>query len=336
MALDVAAAMRLAAEASENARGSSTPNPPVGAVILNAVGDVVGVGHTSPAGGPHAEVNALRAAGEFARGGTAVVTLEPCNHTGRTGPCTRALIEAGVASVVFALADPNPVASGGAETLTAAGVHVTDGLDADAVAAGPLRAWLHRQRSGRPHVTWKYASSLDGRIAAADGTSRWITGPEARAHVHSERAKVDAVIVGTGTVLADDPWLTARLPDGSLAPRQPVRVVVGEREIPPAARILDGSAETRLVRSHDPHAVLAALSDLGDVVLEGGPTVVGAFLSADLVDRVTAYIAPVILGSGPAVSAEAGVGTIADALRFRRESVRTFGPDTLISLTPDR
>ncbi|MGU3433238.1 bifunctional diaminohydroxyphosphoribosylaminopyrimidine deaminase/5-amino-6-(5-phosphoribosylamino)uracil reductase RibD [Actinomycetes bacterium M1A6_2h] len=336
MALDVAAAMRLAVEASENARGGSTPNPPVGAVILNAVGDVVGVGHTSPVGGPHAEVHALREAGEFARGGTAVVTLEPCNHTGRTGPCTRALIDAGVSSVVFAVADPNPVASGGAQTLESAGVAVTAGLDTDAVAAGPLRAWLHRQRTGRPHVTWKYASSLDGRIAAADGTSQWITGPQARAHVHAERAKIDAVIVGTGTVLADDPWLTARLPDGSLAPRQPVRVVVGAREIPSTARILDGSAETRVVRSRDPFAVLDALSDLGDVVLEGGPTVVGAFLAADLVDRVTAYIAPVILGSGPAVSAEAGVGTIADALRFRRESVRTFGPDTLISLTPDR
>jgi diaminohydroxyphosphoribosylaminopyrimidine deaminase/5-amino-6-(5-phosphoribosylamino)uracil reductase len=336
MALDVAAAMRLAVEASENARGSSTPNPPVGAVILNAVGDVVGVGHTSPAGGPHAEVNALRAAGDFARGGTAVVTLEPCNHTGRTGPCTRALIEAGVSSVVFAVTDPNPVASGGAQALESAGITVTAGVDTDLVSAGPLRAWLHRQRAGRPHVTWKYAASLDGRIAAADGTSRWITGPEARAHVHAERAKIDAVIVGTGTVFADDPWLTARLPDGSLAPRQPVRVVVGHRAIAPTARILDGSAETRMVRSHDPHAVLDALSDLGDVVLEGGPTVVGSFLAAGLVDRVTAYIAPVILGAGPVVSAEAGVGTIADALRFRRESVRTFGPDTLISLTPDR
>ncbi|MCX5045207.1 bifunctional diaminohydroxyphosphoribosylaminopyrimidine deaminase/5-amino-6-(5-phosphoribosylamino)uracil reductase RibD [Aldersonia sp. NBC_00410] len=326
--------MRSAIEASESVRGTTSPNPPVGAVILDADGNTAGVGATLPPGGAHAEVSALAAAGERARGGTAVVTLEPCNHTGRTPPCAEALIDAGVAAVYFALADPNPLARGGAETLEAAGIAVQRGLLADEVAAGPLRAWLHRQRHGRPHVTWKFAASLDGRSAAADGTSRWITGPLARARVHAERAKLDAIIVGTGTVRYDDPWLTARLPDGSLAPNQPVRVIVGIGEIPATARVLDDAAPTLRLRTRDPGEVLDALSDYPDVLLEGGPTLAGAFLAARRVDRIQAYIAPVLLGQGAAALRDAGVGNIEQALRFERESVETVGPDILLGLVP--
>ncbi|MEE2035378.1 bifunctional diaminohydroxyphosphoribosylaminopyrimidine deaminase/5-amino-6-(5-phosphoribosylamino)uracil reductase RibD, partial [Rhodococcus chondri] len=215
---ELAEALQFALDASEAVRGTTSPNPPVGAVILDTSGRIAGVGATAPPGGPHAEVRALAAAGERARGGTAVVTLEPCNHTGRTGPCTRALIDAGIATVYYAVPDPNPVAGGGSEALRAAGLTVHAGLGAEAVSHGPLRAWLHRQRTGRPHVTWKYAAGLDGRSAAVDGTSQWISGPESRARVHDHRSRLDAIIVGTGTVLADDPWLTARLPDGDLAP----------------------------------------------------------------------------------------------------------------------
>ena len=181
--------MRQAITESAAAQGVSTPNPPVGAVIVDRAGTIVGVGHTAPPGGPHAEIAALTQAGAAARGATAVVTLEPCNHTGRTGPCSQALIAAGVAHVCFGVADPNPTAAGGADTLRAAGVSVDAGVLADEVAAGPLQPWLHRQTTGRPFVTVKLATSIDGRVAASDGTSQWITGAAARAHAHERRSR---------------------------------------------------------------------------------------------------------------------------------------------------
>ncbi len=327
-------AMRTAIAASEAARGRTSPNPPVGAVILSADGVVVGVGSTRPPGGAHAEIVALRRAGQRARGGTAVVTLEPCNHTGRTGPCSRALIDAGVSRVVYAVADPNPLAEGGARTLADAGVIVDAGTGADDVERGPLRAWLHKQRTGRPHITYKYAASLDGRSAAEDGTSQWITGPAAREHVHAQRAKLDAIVVGTGTVLSDDPLLTARFADGTDAPHQPVRVVVGLRDVPVDARVRGTAAPTRFVHTHDPHVVLDALAEHTDVLVEGGPTLAGAFLAAGLVDRIVAYIAPIVLGSGTAAVQNAGVGTIGDARRFVIESVESIGDDIVVSAVP--
>lgn len=334
-AVSITDAINLAIETSESARGISAPNPAVGAVILDARGTVVGVGSTRPPGGPHAEIVALAEAGDRARGGTAVVTLEPCNHTGRTGPCSQALIEAGVATVAYAVADPNPLASGGADTLRGAGIRVEQGIGEHEVRQGPLRAWLHKQRTGRPHVTWKYAATLDGRSAAADGTSQWITGPEARAHVHAERAKLDAIVVGTGTVLTDNPRLTARRPDGSLALHQPVRVVVGSRQIPANAAIRGSEASTVFLDTHDPVAVIEALGQHTDVQIEGGPTLAGAFLAAGLVDRVVAYLAPAVLGSGPAAVENVGIGTIADAIRFRTETVTMIGNDILIGVVPE-
>lgn len=328
--MNLEAALVLATATSEAVRGTTSPNPPVGCVVLDANGELVGTGATAPPGGPHAEVVALREAGERARGGTAVTTLEPCNHVGRTGPCSVALVQAGIVHVHYAAADPNPQAAGGAEHLRAAGVRTsTTGVD-----PVPLRAWLHRQRTGRPHVTWKVAASLDGRTAAADGTSRWITGPAARAEVHAERARIDAIVVGTGTALADDPALTARRPDGTLAAHQPLRVVVGHRRLPPGAKLLDETAPTLVLDTHDPHTVLAALTDHPDVLLEGGATLAGAFAAAGLLDRVVAYVAPLLLGAGPAALEDAGVGTIADALRFEVESVDRVGTDVRIVLGP--
>jgi len=327
------AAMALACAAAEGVRGTTNPNPPVGCVVLDVVGEVAGVGATAPPGGPHAEVLALRAAGQRARGGTAVVTLEPCNHHGRTPPCTEALLAAGISAVHYAVADPSPEAAGGAEYLCQHGVAIVAG-PAEPAERGALRAWLHRQRTGRPHLTYKYAATLDGRVAAADGSSRWISGAEARAQVHAERTKLDAIVVGTGTVLADDPWLTARLPDGSLAAHQPLRVVVGHRDIPAPARVLDNAAPTLLVRTGDPQEALAALGDCTDVLLEGGPRLAGAFARSGLIDRVLAYLAPALLGAGAASLGDAGVVTIADALRFDLEDVRLLGPDIRISATP--
>jgi diaminohydroxyphosphoribosylaminopyrimidine deaminase/5-amino-6-(5-phosphoribosylamino)uracil reductase len=327
-------AMRLAIEQAEAVKGTTYPNPPVGAVILDAAGRVVGVGGTQPPGGAHAEVMALQQAGRSAAGGTVVVTLEPCNHQGRTGPCVDALLQAGVAGVVYAVSDPNPVASGGAARLAAAGVQVQSGLMAEEVAGAPLREWLHRQRTGRPHVTWKFAASVDGRSAAADGSSQWITGEDARADVHRHRGAADAIVVGTGTVLADDPTLTARLADGSLAPRQPLRVVVGEREISSESRVLNDDSRTMVIRTRDPHEVLRALSDRTDVILEGGPTLAGAFIRAGLVDRILAYLAPTLLGGPIAAIDDVGVANIGQAQRWRFDGIATIGADVRLSLVP--
>ncbi len=327
-------AIRLAIEHAEAVKGASYPNPPVGAVILDAAGEVVGAGGTEPAGGPHAEVVALRRAGELARGGTAVVTLEPCNHHGKTPPCVDVLVAAGVSRVVYAVADPNPVAAGGAARLAAAGIEVVSGTSADTVERGTLREWLHKQRTGLPHVTWKFAASVDGRSAAADGTSQWITSEAARADLHRRRAAADAIIVGTGTVFSDDPALTARLPDGSLADRQPLRVVVGEREISSEAKVLNDDSRTMLIRTHDPNEVIKALADRADVLLEGGPTLAGAFLRADVIDRILAYVAPILVGGPITVLDDVGVSTIGKALRWKFDGVEQIGPDLLLSLVP--
>ncbi|CAL9399771.1 Riboflavin biosynthesis protein RibD [Actinosynnema sp. ALI-1.44] len=324
-----AEAMALAVAASARVHGTTSPNPPVGAVVLNAAGELVGVGATQPPGGPHAEVVALAEAGERARGGTAVVTLEPCAHLGRTPPCTDALVNAGVAKVVYANADPNPKAAGGADVLRAAGVaveHLPTHVE-------PLRAWLHYARTGRPHVTWKYAATLDGRTAAADGTSQWISSEQSRAEVHALRTTIDAIMVGTGTVRADDPRLTAR---GTGVTRQPLRVVVGTSDLPPHARVLDEQAETLHLRTHDPDVVLGELAkrNVVDVLLEGGPTLAGAFARAGRIDRVLAYVAPKLLGDGPAALRDAGVSTVTDAVGLVVEQVSMCGPDVRISAVP--
>jgi diaminohydroxyphosphoribosylaminopyrimidine deaminase / 5-amino-6-(5-phosphoribosylamino)uracil reductase len=330
------AAMHRALALAETVRGRTSPNPAVGAVILDADGTLVGEGATAPPGGPHAEIAALRAAGEGARGGTAVVTLEPCAHTGRTGPCAEALAAAGVARVVYAVDDPNPVAAGGAQVLTDAGVEVVVGVESHAAASGALRPWLHAVRTGRPFVTWKFAATLDGRVAAADWTSRWISSPASRADVHALRATVDAIVVGSGTVLADDPHLTVR--DGeATAVTQPLRVVLDRRHrVPADARVLDAAAETVVLDTAVPRFGLKALYDRGvrHVLLEGGPTLAGAFVEAHCVDEVVAYLAPMLLGAGPAALGDAGIGTLAEAALLDVESVSRLGEDVKIVARP--
>jgi diaminohydroxyphosphoribosylaminopyrimidine deaminase/5-amino-6-(5-phosphoribosylamino)uracil reductase len=330
----IEAAMRLAIEQSYQVKGTTYPNPPVGAVILDPAGRVVGVGGTAPAGGDHAEVVALRRAGALAAGGIAVVTLEPCNHYGKTPPCVNALIDARVATVVYAVTDPNGIAGGGAGRLSAGGVQVRSGMLAAQVAGGPLREWLHKQRTGLPHLTWKYASSVDGRSAASDGSSRWISSEASRADLHRRRAMADAIVVGTGTVLADDPALTARLADGSLAEKQPLRVVVGMREIPSEAKVLNDDSRTMVIRTHDPAEVLKALSDRTDVLLEGGPTLAGAFLRAGAINRILAYVAPILVGGPITAVDDVGVSSISKALRWQFDGIERAGPDLVISLVP--
>ncbi|QNE78497.1 bifunctional diaminohydroxyphosphoribosylaminopyrimidine deaminase/5-amino-6-(5-phosphoribosylamino)uracil reductase RibD [Streptomyces finlayi] len=351
-------AMRRAITLAARGLGSTSPNPVVGCVILDAAGAPAGEGFHRRAGGPHAEVHALREAGGRARGGTAYVTLEPCNHTGRTGPCAQALTEAGVSRVVYAVGDPNPQATGGADTLRAAGIETTQGLLADEAEAGNA-AWLTSVRLGRPYVLWKYAATLDGRIAAADATSRWITSPEARADVHRLRAEADAVIVGSGTARTDDPQLGVRGIEGA---RQPLRVVVdtAATAVRPGARVLDGTAPTLIAVAEDagtahlpsetvlrlPRAANGPGLDIGalldalyargirSVLLEGGPVLAGAFVAAGSVDKVVGYLAPVLLGAGPAALADAGISTISRALRLEVTETERIGPDLRITAVP--
>lgn len=356
------AAMRRAVALAAGAVGRTNPNPAVGAVVLDAAGIFIGEGATQPVGGPHAEIEALRAAGSRARGATLVATLEPCRHAGRTPACTDAIVAAGVRRVVYAVADPHDVAAGGAEALRSAGVDVEAGVLAEE-AAVDLGPWLVAVRRRRPHLTWKYAATLDGRTAAADGTSRWITGADARTDVHRLRARSDAVLVGIGTVLADDTALTVR---DWPTQRQPLRVVVdGKARTPLSARILDDAAPTvvavgtdadseRVSRLRaagtevlelprhdgrlDLHALLAELYEREalQLLLEGGATLAGSFVRQRLVDKVVGYHAPALLGAGPPVLADAGVTTLAAALRLHLHDVRQLGDDVRVEATVDR
>jgi diaminohydroxyphosphoribosylaminopyrimidine deaminase/5-amino-6-(5-phosphoribosylamino)uracil reductase len=316
-------------------------NPRVGCIVLDADGTVLAEGWHRGAGTAHAEVDALgKLAPGQAAGATAIVTLEPCNHTGRTGPCSEALIEAGISRVVYAVADPGARSSGGAERLRAAGIEVVGVDRIDPALADEAEAfladWLFPIRHGRPRVTVKWASTLDGRAAAADGSSQWITGPAARADVHRRRSEADAIAVGTGTVLADDPALTARGADGELLEHQPVPVVFGRRELPGAARVMSHPLTPILLDGSDLPAQLGALAERGfrSLFVEGGPTLASAFLAAGLADEVLVYLAPALLGGPRLAVGDLGVPSIADALRFDFAAVERLGDDLLVVANP--
>jgi diaminohydroxyphosphoribosylaminopyrimidine deaminase/5-amino-6-(5-phosphoribosylamino)uracil reductase len=340
---EYAAAMRRALELA--AQGPVTGgNPQVGCVLLNAAGEIVAEGWHHGAGTPHAEVDALSKLPTTPGGRpdaadlTAVVTLEPCNHTGRTGPCSVALLNAGVARVVYALSDPGAASGGGAEHLRAGGVEVVGGVLADE-AETFLHRWLTAVRRGRPWVMVKWASTLDGRAAASDGTSQWITGTASRQRVHEERAASDAILVGTGTALADDPSLTARGDGGELMPHQPIPVVVGEREVPADAQLRQhpaGLIETRSGHGRDLAAVLADLNSRGlrRVYVEGGPTLASAIVAAGYADEFSIYLAPVLLGGNRLALGDIGIPTIGQALRLRLTAIEQLGDDLHIRATP--
>jgi diaminohydroxyphosphoribosylaminopyrimidine deaminase/5-amino-6-(5-phosphoribosylamino)uracil reductase len=350
--------MRVALDLARRGWGHVSPNPMVGSLVI-AAGEVVGRGwYEGPSGSPHAEVRSLREAGDRARGATVICTLEPCNHHGATPPCTEALIDAGVARVVVAATDPNPLVDGtGLARLRAAGLEVRDGVCAD--EARRLNAAFERHvTTGVPFVIWKVATSLDGKTAARDGSSRWITSEAARLDAHRLRAWADAIVVGAGTVIADDPALTARHPELPEA-RPPLRVVVdGAGRVPPAAEVFDGSVPTlvattvtgerALARSlpaeievavcapdaTDGVAPAALLDELGKrdvqgVVLEGGATLAWSFLRDGAVDRVVQYVAPRLIGGAEAPGAVMGEGfaplAAAQDLTFVR--VDRVGPD---------
>jgi diaminohydroxyphosphoribosylaminopyrimidine deaminase/5-amino-6-(5-phosphoribosylamino)uracil reductase len=307
------------------------PNPRVGAVITDLDGAVIAEGFHRGAGTPHAEASALDYAlsiGADLKDAIAYVTLEPCNHTGRTGPCAVALADAGIGKVVYAVADPNPQAGGGAQTLQARGVETVHSHHPAAESLN--RKWFTAMRNGRPYVIAKWAQTLDARISAADGTSFWITGEASRDHAHAVRASVDAILVGTGTVLVDDPELSAR-PGGVLEPHQPLRVIMGKRSTAGARVWRDENALH--VATHDPAVALEALwqREVRTVIVEGGSAVLTAFLAAGLVDEINVYIAPMLLGSGTPSVGELGIGTMADALRGQDVELKTLGVDCLVT-----
>ena len=313
-------------------------NPQVGAVLIDDNFEILAEGWHLGAGTEHAEVAALKALaakGISPVGLTAIVTLEPCNHTGRTGPCAQALIEAGVAKVVYAVADPGDASAKGAETLKAAGIEVIAGVLADE-AEEQGRVWLTANRLGRPFVTLKWASSLDGRSAAEDGTSKWISGPASRADTHLRRSQVDAILVGTRTVLADDPELTARKTTGELYDHQPLRVILGETKIEGTSRIFNGDAETVHFETRSIHGALAELWARGvrHVWVEGGPKVASKFVKLGLVDEVLVYQAPMLIGGDRTSLRNIGVETMSEAIHLAFKEVRMMGKDIFIRAVP--
>jgi diaminohydroxyphosphoribosylaminopyrimidine deaminase/5-amino-6-(5-phosphoribosylamino)uracil reductase len=329
------AAMRTAIELAHNGPATGV-NPRVGCVILDDDGAVIAEGWHRGVGTPHAEVDALGKLPEGgARGATAVVTLEPCNHTGHTGPCSEALIAAGIGRVVYAVSDPGHASGGGAARLREAGVDVISGVLAEEVESF-LDDWLTAARLGRPHITLKWASSLDGRIAALDGTSKWITGAAARQRVHEQREASDAIVVGTGTVLADDPSLTARGDAGELLARQPAPVIVGTRAIPKDAAVFRHPHPVIFEGTHDVAEVVRDLRARGfrRVYVEGGPTLASAFAAAGLVDEYAIYLAPTLLGGNRLALGDIGVRTIGEQRRLHIRSVEQLGTDLFIQAVP--
>ncbi len=349
--------MRRAIELARGGWGQTAPNPMVGAVIVRD-GEVVGEGYHTRYGEPHAEAAALRAAGERARGSTVYVSLEPCAHTGKTPPCADALVAAGVARVVIAARDPNPVAGGGVERLRTAGVDVLQGVEAEA-ARELNAAFFHAHESPREHrrpwVTLKLALSIDSAIADAEGGSRWITGPDARSAAHELRAGNDAVAVGIGTVLADDPLLTVR---DAPAPRvPPLRVVFDSRaRTPLSSRLVESAREVPtllVVRGPEPESARAleragvelldagsleealeelARRDVRSLLVEGGARLAGELLEHALVDRLIIFRGAVLLGGGArGAFAHAPSTSIAGAPRFRVLERRALGDDTMIT-----
>lgn len=335
--------MRAALDAArEGVRGA---NPLVGAVLADQRGRVLHTAAHRGAGTAHAEaavIAAARAAGTDLRHCVLYTSLEPCAHTGRTGPCAEAVLAAGIPEVVFADAETTPQAAGGAELLRRHGVRVTGG-----VLAGEARElnarWWRAQEEHRPFVTGKIAASLDGKVAAEDGTSQWITGPAARAHGHGLRARADAILCGTGTALADDPLLTARTPEGEPLPpeAQPRRAVMGLRSLTENARLHEGPGHLRLA-TRDPHEALTRLraEGAGHVLIEGGPGLISAFLREDLVDELWWYTAPLLLGAGPPAVPDLGIPTLTRAQAWALDPIETqagilpVGGDLALHLRP--
>ena len=329
-------------------KGVRGANPLVGAVIVDAIGQLLSTGWHRGDGSPHAEADALakaREAGINVRGARMYVTLEPCNHTGRTGPCSVAIAKAGIAEVIYAYADTTEGAAGGATYLRSQGITVRGGVLENEAYALNAR-WFAAATGKRPFVTAKIASSLDGYIAATDGTSQWITGEEARTDGHTLRARADAIMVGTGTVQADNPQLTARTGTGQPTEHQPLRVVVGESALLEGSHLAHSVAEGSALhyRTRDLATVLTDLHARGvcHLMVEGGPTLISALIRTNLVDELYWYRAPLLLGAGKPALGDLGITSLDQAGRWQLDpagqtpALDVLGADTLTRLIPSR
>ena len=304
--------------------GRTAPNPNVAAAIYSVDGQLISEGaHNRDLSADHAEVVAINNAGEKSQGAILVVSLEPCNHVGKTGACVDAIIAAGISKVVYAVSDPNPVASGGAKRLRAAGIDV-EYVQSELLEEAQS-AWLHRIKTGRPYFIWKVATSLDGRIAATDGTSQWISSEESRHDVQALRAQSDAILIGTGTALSDNPTLRPR----SASTAKPLRVVMGMREVPANFNLNDGISETIYVKSHEIDEMLKVIEelDVNQVLVEAGPTLASALVKAGVIDEVVIYQAPIVLGAGPLWLEDIGITTLLNARKFELISSEVCGGD---------
>ena len=322
--IDIDSAYRQLATLATSSPFSSAPNPTVTALIYGADGTLIADGvHNRKLSPYHAEVVALKKAGSSAEGATIVVSLEPCNHIGSTGACVEAIIDAGIARVIYAVKDPNPKAAGGAQRLAESGI-IVEFRESNELT-DIHRAWLHRITTSRPYFIWKIATSLDGRIAASDGSSQWISSEQSRADVQLLRAQSDAILVGTGTVLADNPTLRPRM-EGAASP---LRIVMGESEIPAGLNIHDGKSSTLFVKSRSVDALMGAIADLplNQVLVEAGPTLGSALMAAGVIDEVIIYQAPILLGAGKGWLEDIGITTIADAAHLQLLDAGAIGPD---------
>ena len=310
-------------------------NPQVGAVILDENLNVIAEGYHNGAGTAHAEVSALAKLSAVPEGATAVVTLEPCNHHGRTGPCAQALIDAGISKVVFGASDPGIESANGAKTLKQAGIEVQNGVLAAEIMA-QQKTWFTATLKKRPFISLKWAQTLDGRSAASDKTSKWISGSVSRNHVHKMRSEIDAIVIGTATALIDDPELTARKEDGSLYGHQPMRVVVGKTELPTNLRIFNDEAETAVFSTNDIEAVIEQLyqRECKHVLVEGGAKLISAFLSVGLFDEVLIYQAPLLVGGSNVAVEQIGIHTMQAALKLSFSEVERMGEDIFIRAIP--
>jgi diaminohydroxyphosphoribosylaminopyrimidine deaminase/5-amino-6-(5-phosphoribosylamino)uracil reductase len=327
--IDESIAMKRALQLSELGLGLTSPNPIVGAVIIDAAGKKVGEGfHQRVNDLRHAEVVALDDAGAKAKGATLVLTLEPCSHEGKTPPCTEAIIAAGIKRVVFAVSDPNPIAKGGAEKLRAAGIEVINGLLEKEVRFSN-RAWLKKISKNRPYITLKLATSLDGKIAAANGSSKWITNEISRGDVARLRSECDAIVTGIGTVIADDPALTVRGVERAGAKFAPTRIIMGKRPVPSGAKILDESAPTIHLETNELSDLmeLARAQGWNRILIEAGPKLVGAFLNARLFDELFLYQAPTLLGGGNDFTGELEIRDIAERIDLELRDFLALGDE---------
>jgi diaminohydroxyphosphoribosylaminopyrimidine deaminase/5-amino-6-(5-phosphoribosylamino)uracil reductase len=326
--MDYIVAMQRAIALSEKGLGKTAPNPIVGAVIIDAQGNLISEGfHDRITNNDHAEVVAIKAAGNRTQGATIVVTLEPCNHIGKTGPCTQAIIDADISTVVFAVNDPNAIASGGADKLRAAGITVIDGVLKEEAALAN-RAWLMKIKKNRPFFIWKVAATLDGKVAATDGTSKWISNETSRADVQTLRRQSDAILVGTNTVITDNPHL---IPRGNFPGYRsnPMRIICGEQELPSDANIFDDAATTKVVKTRDLDLLIEKLNESGinQVLVEAGPTLASAMLDHCLMDELVMYQAPSLLGSGKSFFTFGEESTIENQLRMDHISTEVLDGD---------